>query len=490
MKLLYEIVRKLRPQELRQLRHTFKHASFEHEKVGKLFELVTQYEEQEEAFYSQRLYEKAPDNTFRVTKSRLKRMMENVLLSDKSLSSYRSKAINTRLQTRKKLLQGEVLLGRGANLAGRNLLQQVISIAKKYDLLEEEFQAEMLLYRSLNIRVGVKDYQKLTDRLLKINQLIADIDEARIRYYSIANLLINQTLKPAEKQEVRTTIDRLRELGERVNHPQIQNFYFLSEIYYRQIDNRHPEAIAFCHKYLRLIEENESLHTSQREAAIYVQLAQAHLRMRHLEEARLQGEKALGMFASDEINYLRSMELCFTAAFYAGDHAACEAYLEQAMAHPEFETAPSIAAEWHYFHACLLFRHQAYQQAYLKLNDTTPLLADKHGMNLSIRLLEIMLLYELGHADLMETKILNMRQFIKRTQKQESDSRPALLVRILMHWYKHSYDFDETLEAQNDVFAELRNLAGEHGTRGKALFELLPLEQWMEARDQASPPDH
>lgn len=482
MKLLYEIIRKLRPQELRQLRHTFKHASFEHEKVGKLFDLVTQYEEQDEAFYSQKLYDKAPDNTFRVTKSRLKRMMENVLLSDKSLSSYRSKAINTRLQTRKKLLQGEILLGRGAYQAGRNLLQQVISTAKKYDLLEEEFQAEMLLYRNLNIRLGVKDYQKLTERLLEVNQLIADIDEARIRYYSISNLLLNQTIKPDEKQEVRATIDRLSELGDRVNHPHIQHFYYLCEVYYLQIDNRDEEAIDFCHKYLRLIAENESLHTSQREAAIYVQLAQAHLRMRHLEQARLQGTKALQMFSPEEMNYLRSMELCFAAAFYANDYPACEQYLAQAMRHPELEAAPPIAADWHYFHACLLFRTKQYQQAYLKLNDTTPLLADKHGMNLSIRLLEIMLLYELGHADLMETKILNMRQFIKRTQKQEANSRPNLLIRILMHWYKHSYDFRSTLEAQAAAFAELKELAGQYGTGGRALFELLPIEQWMEAK--------
>ncbi len=482
MKLLYEIIRKLRPQELRQLRHTFKHASFEHEKVGKLFDLVTQYEEQDEAFYSQKLYDKAPDNTFRVTKSRLKRMMENVLLSDKSLSSYRSKAINIRLQTRKKLLQGEILLGRGAYQAGRNLLQQVIATAHKYDLPEEAFQAEMLLYRNLNIRVGVKDYQKITDRLLEANQLIADIDEARIRYYSISNLLLNQTLKPHEKQELRATIDRLRELGDRVNHPQIHHFYYLSEVYYLQIDNRDAEAIDFCHKYLRLIEKHESLHTSQREAAIYVQLAQAHLRMRHLQQARVRGTKALQMFSPEEMNYLRSMELCFAAAFYANDYPACEQYLDQAMQHPELEAVPPIAADWHYFHACLLFRTERYQQAYLKLNHTTPLLADKHGMNLSIRLLEIMLLYELGHADLMESKILNMRQFIKRTQKQEADSRPNLLVRILTHWYKHGYDFGKTLKDQATTFAALKDLAGEYGTGGRALLELLPIEQWMEAK--------
>ena len=51
---------------------------------------------------------KAPDNTFRVTKSRLKRMLENIVLNDKSLTGYQSPAINARLQVQKKLLQGEI----------------------------------------------------------------------------------------------------------------------------------------------------------------------------------------------------------------------------------------------------------------------------------------------------------------------------------------------------------------------------------------------
>ncbi|MEL7340364.1 MAG: hypothetical protein AAGM67_07765, partial [Bacteroidota bacterium] len=137
MKLIYEIYHKLKNQEIRQLKHKIQHASFEYEKVGKLFELVTQYEEREESFYSQALYQKEPDNTFRVTKSRLKRMFENVILQDRSLTGYSSASTNARLQTRKKLLQGEILLGRGALQASKNLLFQVISSARKFDLYHE-----------------------------------------------------------------------------------------------------------------------------------------------------------------------------------------------------------------------------------------------------------------------------------------------------------------------------------------------------------------
>jgi len=480
MKLIYEIYHKLKPHELRKLKNTFKHASFEYEKVGKLFELVTQFDEQEEDFYAEKIYQKPPDNTFRVTKSRLKRMMENLILGDKSLGSYKDKATNIRLQTRKKLLQGEILLGRGAYQSGKNLLQQVLTTSRKYDLMEEAFHAEMLLYRNLNIRVGVKDYAKHTQSLLELNSLRAAIEEARIRYYSVSNLMLNQTLKLAEKEEVRSSIERMKEISENTQHPQVRQLYLLSEIYFLQIDNRDQEALAFCHAYLSFIKENKTLHTQQREAIIYGQMAQAHLRIMELGPAGTYAHKALEMFSPEEMNYLRSLELCFAVAFYAKEEEVAQAYLDQAFSHPELEASPTIAARWHYFKACQLFGQEAFQDAYMELNHTTPLLADKHGMNLSIRLLEIMLLYELSHHDLMETKILNMRQFIKRTHKKDSFSRSHTLIQILIRWHRHHYEFGRTLSEQAEQFAQLRSAAGDHQMRGRSLFELIPLEQWME----------
>lgn len=469
MKLVYEILQKLRSQEIRQLKDRFKHGSFEHEKVGTLFDLVTQYDQRDESFYSQELYGKEPDNTFRVTKSRLKRMMENVLLSDKSLTTYRSKAIVTRLQLRKKLLQAEILLGRGAYQAGKNLLQNIISTAKKSDLLEEAYQAERLLYRNLNIRMGVKDYQKLTERLLSSNQLLMTIEEARILYYSVANLLQNQTLKEEEKENVRQTIDRLADLAGQTRHPQVQHLYYLSEVYYQQIDEADEQALDFCLQYLELIQQNEHLYTPQREAVAYGQLAQVHLRLLRLEEAASYAGKILKMFSKVEINYLRSLELCFVISFFDENWPLATEYLQEALSHPEFETAPHLAARWHYYEACLLFRQKKYQPAYLKLNDTTALLADKQGMNLYIRILEIMLLFELGHMDLLETKIVNLNQFVKRAQLQKQ-IRPKSLMSILGQWHRHHFDFTRIDLNKDSVDPDLQKGTTE---------ELIKLEDWM-----------
>lgn len=476
MELIYDIVKKLKKQEIRHVKQLIKHAAFEYEKMGKLFDLVTRYDQREEAFYAQKLYGRDPDNTFRVTKSRLKRMLENTLLNDKSLNSY-PKSISVRLQIRKKILQAEILLGRGAYLAGKNLLQQVIATAQKHDLNDELFQAEMLLSRTQSVRLSVREYERHTARLLELNRLRASIQEAMILYYSISNLLGNKALKPDQQAEVRRAIDRMAAICTETQHPPIRHYYLLAEIYYHQVAHQYEAALNFCEQYLTLLKDEPELHTAQRLAMAYGQLAQVHLHLRQLDEARQYAHLTLQRFSPEEMNYLRGLELMFVIDFHAGALPEAQAQVDRAMAHPEFQASRMLAAKWHYFLACLRFKQGAYQPAYLALNDTTPLLADKYGLNLNIRLLEIMLLYELQHLDLMETKILNMRQFIKRTQKQDELARPKALIRLLIKWHKNSYATAETLQVAQKELSILRSRR--HYNPG---VDLIRLEAWLKSK--------
>lgn len=475
MQLIYDIVKKLKNQEIRRIRQQINQSSFEYEKMGKLFNLVTRYGEKEEAFYAQKLYQKPPDNTFRVTKSRLKRMLENVLLNDKSLKAYPS-VISARLQARKRLLQGEILLGRGAYLAARNILQQVSASARNHGLYEEEFQAEMLLYRNQSIRSSVREFSKQTDKLLQLNQMLSSVNEARILYYSTTNLLFNKSLKKEQREMVRSHIDQMKGLRERIDHPQIHSMYLLSEIYYHQIIQQDDLALSFCEQYLELVQKEEALSSPQTLATAYGHLAQVNLRLFHLEDARHYAMQTLELFSNDEMNYLQSLELLFISQFYLNDLEAAIATLEEAFSHPEFQTTRILAARWFYLKACLQFSQENYRDAYLTLNDTAPLLADKFGMNISIRLLEIMIMYEMGNHDLMETKILNMRQFIKRTQKSKEFLRANYLIQLLMFWYRNSYDFGKALESR----ANMPQIKEAHpATMPDARYELIRLEDWM-----------
>lgn len=478
MDLIYDILKKLKNYEIRQIRNHLNASPFEFEKVGKLFELVTRYKDKDEAFFSQRLYNRDPDNTFRVTKSRLKKILEDVILNDKSLTDYNTAFINALLQSKKRLLQGEILLGRGAYKASKNLLLQAISATKKFSLHNERYHAEMLLHRNQSINMSVREFQKRTTNLLALNEVNYKVNKAAILHYSVTNVLTHKSLKDDELTEIDQKIEHIGEIAEETGSPLARYYYFLSKILYLQYEYRYEEALEYCKKHLELIAEEPSVHSRQRLGSAYFQLTETSLRKGDLGEASKYVAETLAFFSKEETNYLIVLGTAFRIAFFAENWEEAERIVHEAFEHPRFEISPFRAAVWHYNHCCVLFRTGRIREALHALNDATPLLADKMGWNLTFRLQEIMVLYECELFDLLESKILNMRQFVKRTQKNSDLYRPMKLISILMEWHKNSMDLKKTYVS---IKRQLNDLRSYHQQIpfDPSTGEVIRLENWM-----------
>ena len=482
MELIFDILKKLRKFEIRQIRNHLSASPFEYEKVGKLFDLVTRYKDKEEAFFSQKLYGKDPDNTFRVTKSRLKRLLEDVVLNDKSLSGYQAPFINSKLSAEKKLLQGEVLLGRGAYLASKNLLHQVISTTRKFSLHNEHYHAEMLLHRNQSINKSVREFQKHTQELLRLNEINSLVNEAAILHYSVTNFLTRVSKSDPETiKDISEKIERIRDVSKATGSPLARYYFLLSNILFLQYNFRYDEAAEFCKLHLELVQKEPAVQSKQRLGNAYFQLSQTFLRAGKLDEAREIIDETLSFFSKEETNYLIVLGTAFRTAFHAKDWEAAEEFVQAAMNHPRFAVSEFRAAIWHYYYTCLLFVTDRTREALRELNNATPLLADKEGWNMTFRMQEIMILYEVELFDLLETKILNMRQFVKRTQKNSGLYRPMKLIQILMEWHKNSLDLKETVKSTQ---RKLRDLQSYHESNpfDPATGELIRFENWMSSK--------
>ncbi len=479
MDLIFDILKKLRNYELRNIRNQLKASPHEFEKVGKLFELVTRFKEKPESFYSQKLYSKEPDNTFRVTKSRLKKMMEESVLLERSLSGYSAEYTNSMLLSRKKLLQGEILLGRGAYKASKNILLQVAALARKYALHEEQFQAEMLLHRVKSVNISVREFDKGTASLLELNRLDFLVRESAILFYSLSNFLTSKTTEdPLVLRSLKEKMKRIEEIKDLTGSPHAAYYYLYGSVLYHQYLFNYPAAKQFCIKYLQLLNKEASLRSKQRIANTHFQLAEISLRMGELKDAMRYIQETLSFFPKDETNYLITLGTAYRIAFISKDFDLCQDILDEALAHPRLSVSKMRAATWHYFQACLLFKNKNYKEATRALNEATALLSDKYGWNLSFRLLEIMILFQAGHNDLLDARILNIRQFVRRTQKNSELYRPMQLIGILMDWHRNSLNLKK---AWPSIRKKLDNLESHHSKMpfSTSSGELIRLEEWL-----------
>ncbi len=479
MELIYDILKKLKKFELRLIKNHLSSSPFEYEKVGKLYKLITQYKDKKEEFFSHKLYKSPPNNTFRVTKSRLKRMLENIVLQDKSLTGYNAPFINAKLQAEKRLLQGEILLGRGSYHASKNLLQQVVSTTKKYSLHSVKFRAEMLLYRSQSINVSVSESQKHTEQLLELNRVNYQVNEAAILHYSVMNFLtqVSQSA-PGVLEEIEGKIERIRTVSETTRSPLARYYYLLSNILYLQYNFHFQEAMEFCKMHLELVQNEPSIYSKQRLVSAYFQLTETSFRAGNLEKAQSNVDQTLAFFSKEETNSLIVLGTAFRIAYYSKNWEKAASTIRQALEHPRFGASEFRAATWHYYRACLYFIEGQAGESLQALNRATALLADKEGWNLTFRLQEVMIFYECELYDLLETKILNLCQFIKRTQKGFNLYRPTRLIQVLMEWHKNGLDIRKTVRGAQRQLQELQSYH-EDIPFDPASGELIRFENWI-----------
>ncbi|MFM2375279.1 MAG: hypothetical protein RLZZ165_376 [Bacteroidota bacterium] len=478
MELIYDILKKLKNNEIRQVRNHLKGSIFEFEKVGKLFELVTRNKGKDENFFSEKIYGKSPDNAFRVTKSRLKRILEDVILDDKSISSYDADHTNASLQSKKRLLQGEILLGRGAYKVSKNLLLQVVATSRKFSLHSEHFQSQMLLYRSRSVNVSTREFEKGTDELLRLNQVNHLVNEAAIHHYAVTNTLSQTSLKDDQLAAIEQKIARIEMIANETDSPIARYYFLLSSILIHQYTYRYSVAQHYCRLQLELIRSEPAVKSKQKMGNAHFQLTETTLRKGDLTEAEKSAEETLAHFSKDETNYLIVLGTAFRIAYFQKNWAKAKEILLEAFSHPRFKVSPFREALWYYHQSCLLFQMKNYSEALRTLNDATALLRDKMGWNLTFRMLEIMALYEAGMRDLIESKILNLRQFVKRTQKTDELYRSMKLIQILMEWQRNGLDIQKTVVSAARQFAELQEF---HQTVpfDPATGELLRFEAWL-----------
>jgi hypothetical protein len=481
MDLIRDILKHLNSQEVKRLKAQIKNNPHEFEKVGFLFDLILKYPEKPEDFFAHKLYGKAADNSFRVTKARLKRMMEDLLIGEKSLKEYDADYIIAHLTVKKRLLQGEILMGRGAYPASKNILEQVITMARKYHFIDEWFQAQMLMFRHNCSSLNATDLMREVDDLKNLSLKAASLHEAGVLYYQLSAHLATTTLKKAsEFKDARKIMERLKAIWD-FTHAPMAGFYFLKiAIYYTQITSEFKDARAYGQQLLELVRTEPALKSKQREGAALLQMSEICLRSGELSRAHTFSKATLNLYNKDEINYLISLETAWRIAFMQNDLELANQLIAAADAHPGIHLSKMRAGRWKYYHAVMAFKMKAFKKCILLLNEATSVMSDKLGWNIAFRLLEIMALFESQQTDVIDAKIENFRQFVKRNKHDDEYARAALLTDLLHVWHKNQYDFKTAEEFIKDGILKIKAYHSKVPFN-PASFELIRFDNWIEA---------
>lgn len=480
MKILTQIIRILKPSEVRLIRNFYKvQPNGEVKRRLELFELAKSGKGNSDAEAAKAIYNGEPNSAFSHLKNRLQKDVLNILLLQEGSKKYETKYAQAIFDCRRMLIEGQILFERGAYRAGETVLQKAYDLAEEYELYAECLQIADLLRTNVGIRKGEAAY-------LSFEPVIADNLNKLQKYLSVKDSynrfgVISQFKKNFEKQSMAPLEAALEEAGryyKETGSATIGHYYNYLGIFYGHFLGDYELAEKYAIAYLKLIEVSPAISSDTRIASANLQLASISINKGDYAAAIDYAITARDKFIGGLFNELLAIEAQFVATFHNKDYAAASKIVEIARLHPKYKANKQIPAKWDYYKANLSFVNGDYNDAAVVLMKETELTKDKAGWLMGYRVLELMCAVEQDDLDVFDYRTESFKKLLQRN-KEENVLRPRTALKILGTYIKTGGDIKKTMQDEHENIELLKSGKGEYVWDAMG-FELIRFDEWLD----------
>lgn len=483
MKQLLPLVKALRPGEIRLIKHFLRlESNAEVKKRSELFDLILSGKVQTDQKALKKLYKTSKNNSaYSHLKERLRKDVLNILFLQDASKKFSTKYANAEFECRRNYIQADILIARGAYLPAIKILERNIQLADKYELAAEKTLTQQLA-RTMTHRI--KSEKKLEDyntSIRKSLELMTGLNrmEEITHYFSYpqlfkANKMVNQ---PEFKINA---IQELKGLFEKTNSPKIGFWYHATMGDYYTLNRKNAEALENYLQFLKLIEKSPSINSQANLAGANMNISSNLISLMRYDESVEYAKIAVRSFRKGGVNQFMAMENLFFAYFRNKSFDTAEDILKKVFEHPAIKANAFYPAKWLYLRACLEFSNGEFSKSLKTLNESSELNKDKSGWLLGLRMLELLIMVEIGDFEWFDFKLENFRKLLQR-QKEENVQRSKVIFNVLKTLSKMDFDYFDTFEKENKNIQLLEEAENELQWDPKG-FEVIRFDDWIKSK--------
>lgn len=480
MQSLTQIIGVLKPGEVRLIRNYYKvQSNGEVQKRLTLFDLIRSGKVGSDQEAAAAIYDSAPSSAYSHLKARLQKDILSLLLLQEGSKRYETKYAQAIFDCRRMIIEGQMLIERGAYNMGVEVLTKAAALADKYEFYLEDVTINDILRTHLGVKKGIKAYNKYDKEIRQKVEKMEKLLQAKDYYH---RMLVPNLFQKNREQHYsdfsKEALETLEAYYKQTKSANIGYFYYYISIYYHQIHKNMDAALQSAQNFLKLIEKHPAIHSSSRVASANFQIAVNMAYMQRYKEAMRYAEVASNKFVKGLINELAALEMLFYAALHNGDFAMCQQVLNRARAHPKIHVNKQYPAKWDYYEANLLFCMGKYEEASAKLIGYSELLKDKAGWLLGHKMLELMCMFMQDELDLMDFRTESLRKLLQR-QKGENVQRSKAMMKVLETYMRLGGNLKKTREKEADRLQLLRDAEGAYSWDPLG-FELVRFDAWFD----------
>ncbi len=442
MKSLNSLIKVLRPSEKRLLLHYYSRNTNAEEKLRlKLFRIIQEGKATTDAEARELLNGAGGPSAYSHLKARLKNDILNVLLTQDTSKRLAQPNRAAELDCRKKVAQSHLLLLRGAQLEGMNVLNKALKTADKFELLAERLQINHLLREKFLGAGSTKELKRLNKVINADMKRYEDLLFVEQQSFVLSSPDFSKNLRSKAKQEgYLELIDNLGKLYRKHRLARIGFWYYMAATEYYAAKDNYGEVVQLGLKFLRLVERSPAVKSKNNIAGVNQTVGTGYLELRDFEDAKKHLEKSEKLFASTGFNRLACLQLKYMAQVAMNDPESGLATVGSALAHPRIERREHLLPRWLYFKACAEFLAGDFDESLKSLNRDGYLLKQRDDWNIQFRIFEMLLLIELKDEEWLEFKLDTTRKFLTR-HKKLVNARVRMAIDVISNLQRKDLDF-------------------------------------------------
>ncbi|MCC7301880.1 MAG: hypothetical protein IT233_04480 [Bacteroidia bacterium] len=429
-------------------------------KYLQLFDLIRRYGQQNDKFYSAKLYKDGIHSEYRVLKHRLKNKILQVLLQEEATTRVSSfdRIDLEMMESIRQLYAIRILLRlRGNTQLIFNLLTEVENKTKKnehYGLL-----LECLHLKKYNLAYikSVDEFALINSEIEKIHTYYKLVNKANDSYHHFILLKQIRHTNSSEKEnskQLRNSINELRKDIEYTKSPLALYFVLMLEMEYHEVNRNFEAGRETSEAICNHVVSHPSVMKSQRLGSAFINAAFFNAKLKNYSTASLQAEKALEHTLAHATNTVIYTIVLIKLNIYQDNLMKAEQLLTRAKQIAYNIKSDALLAQLEFLKLIILIKENKLRHASKIALINTHLDQDKYGYGIYQRLFAVYTLGLLGKtegADSILTMLMRKRsEYCGKNQ----NVRLFYLIELLAKWSKHGYNINLFSDKE---FIELRH---------------------------------
>jgi hypothetical protein len=431
------------------------------------------------------------DSKYTTLKNRLRNKLLNTLFFLDIKPPEQTVYAEGAYKTYKHTFWVKTLLFLGARQTAIKLAERTLQYAQKFSLTLEAVQLLTDLRYQASLTASKSQYQKYDSILAtEVNNLLGEIKVRGFYERIIVEIAKSEEERPDLSDIVRGYLKEMESLTPKPSSFEFTRWYYLVKVIILEICQEYSLAIAGCLDAENYLLQYPDLSSNIRLGEFSVQRLACHLILRQFEEGEKAAQRCRELYRPGTNSWFIFMDNYFMLAMHTGHFTEAGHILIEITSSPRFSfQLDQFKEKLKLYEAYLLFALgttdktsdiiSELEKFDIKrfLRDVPNYKKDKRGYNISILILQILVLLEQDDFDGIIDRMDALRTYRTRYLQVASNKPSALFFKMLMIMEKCSFDPDETRKKAKKYYVMLLEKSTNSDEISEGL-QVLPYE-WL-----------